>query len=1778
MSVRAQTPISLPSDIEVARHLAIPTPLPSPLSPLSSPLPQILSPLPQVLSPPLLVSPPLLPASPTYHLGYRAAMIRSRAELPSTSHLLPLPSPIVLPHTKASMAMMRASAPSTYILAPQSGILPSETPPSRTPPLLPIPLPTPSPPLLLPSTFGRVVVFEVTLPPRKRLCIALGLRFKVGKSSSAPTARSTRGFRSDYGFVGTLDDEVRRDPEREVGYRTTDTWDEIVEDMQDTEEIYGRLDDTQDDRSLMSGQLNMLRRDRRAHARTARLMETKAILSHEAWVPSMDASDTTRSEVRALRTIVLGHQTEIGALREANRTRQAQLIEALTLIRTLQTQVTTLQSQQGPASGPAHPEIPNEAGSVVDALAARDADRSRNGEDNHDSGTSVRRKAPPARVIELTQWFERMETMFRISNYSVENQIKFSTCTLLGSDLMWWNSHVKTVSHNVAYAMTWTNLKKKMTNKYCLRGEVKKLKGEMWNLKVKGIDVGLVRRNLTEDLNLCAQNATITMMVSVLQNATSATKLAIWPMTGHFKRECPNLKNNNRGNQGRNGNAVAKVYAVGRAGTNPDSNVVTGTFLLNNRYASVLFDTSPNRSFASTVFSSQIDIIPSTLDHYYDVELADGRIIRLNAIIQGCTLNFLNHPFNIDLMHVELGSFDVIIGMDWLAKYQAVIVCAEKIVPRAPYRLASSEMKELSDQLQEPSDKGFIRPSSSPWGAPVLFVKKKDGSFRICIDYRELNKLTVKNRYPLPWIDDLFDQLQGSIVYSKIDLRSGYHQLRVREEDILKTTFRTRYGHYEFQVMPFVLTNAPAVFMDLMNRVCKPYLDKFVIVFIDDILIYSKNKKEHEEHLKAILELLKKEEFKLTQKGVKFNWGDKAEAVFQLIKKKLYSASILALPEGSEDFFRILSIASIQKINEGLEGNSEWELKEEKSHRIRMVYTRVLPPNHNNTEEQFADEKARKARTLLLMAVPKDILRQAGKGQNFKTVQIEKEALMTIDEGQINWGINLIDCGMSSTVKLGLGHSIKSNAEVLGYEEEMSRGIFVLRETDAGYYDIPLLQHIQTRGGVGGGGEEYKGVPHPLSGDYTPRAQEDIDDSLYVYGKHGPQPQSPSPTVSNASSIVFSICPSNDSDGELGAVSDASSTHYSTCQSNDSDGELGTVTDHSVNDDLIHDQTPIPSIEQVTIATQKTQPQVPKPTQTVDPSCAQHVKSPRQPIRTPDCDYYEKKMAREAALKSKRVVHTDVRQATPAWTNTNRFGSVHVSSGTKFKSGASRFNTGKQHVNTGSVHINTGGVNRPVSNNTRPKPSQGKMGTAVKTSAGCVWRKIIPLSNTNSGPTPDSNVNVSRGPILKIIRTVQSGSVTYLEEVKGSNSEKVKFDGKSDEGFLVGYSVNKLMVVSSTSLTEATSKAAVSEKIATKKPHSPKQSSQTQISKSADDIMIFRKELDALALKHLGPVPATTPTNTNPVNTGSDKVNTGFENVTTGNVEAISPSANHESEVFSDADDDEMPNVRIYDKSSEGIFEKASYDDDGIITDFNNLPDETRSSFKKITRAHALVSYMQAKQRSNHKDQQHCLFACFLSQSEPKKVSEALEDDSWIEAMQEELLQFKHQQVWVLVNLPNGAKVIGTKWVYKNKKDERGVVVRNKARLVAQGYRQEEGIDYDEVFAPVARLEAISAFLYGTIDEEVYVSQPPGFVDPDHPTRFIKVVKALIRIAPSPRACVYKSSRNKGGIFILKTSMYMRILKKFNLVNVKAAITPKGDQLTMTKDEEACFYAVDVHL
>ncbi|GJY42531.1 putative reverse transcriptase domain-containing protein [Tanacetum coccineum] len=549
-------------------------------------------------------------------------------------------------------------------------------------------------------------------------------------------------------------------------------------------------------------------------------------------------------------------------------------------------------------------------------------------------------------VIGLNQWLEKMESVFHISGRAIENQVKFATCTLLAYTQRFQelalmctkfladetakidkyigglpdNIHGNVMSarprlmtiRQLSFFFVGPKRLDGSETPHLWRKRQNENKGRLRIFQEHHQQQPIRRQHVARRTNLAGPgekkrygHTTTDCRVNTNNNHSNnnnknqkAGACYECGNTGHMRRDCPKLRNRENGNG--NGTAQGRAYALGGRDASPDSNVITGTFLLNNRYATILFDTGADRSFVSNSFSAMIDITPTTLENHYDVELADGKIIGVNTIIRGCTLNFMNHPFNIDLMPVPLGSFDAIIGMDWLTKHHGVIICDEKIVrvpfgremlifqgngnnqkkesrlniisctkaqeylskgcdvflahittkeaedkseekrledvpivrdfpevfpedlpgipptrqvefqidlvpgaapvARAPYRLAPSEMKELAEQLQELSDKGFIRPSSSPWGAPVLFVKKKDGSFRMCIDYRELNKLTVKNRYPLPRIDDLFDQLQGSSIYSKIDLRSGYHQLRVREEDIPKTAFRTRYGHYEFQV------------------------------------------------------------------------------------------------------------------------------------------------------------------------------------------------------------------------------------------------------------------------------------------------------------------------------------------------------------------------------------------------------------------------------------------------------------------------------------------------------------------------------------------------------------------------------------------------------------------------------------------------------------------------------------------------------------------------------------------------------------------------------------------------------------------------------------------------------------------------------------------------------------------------------------------------------------------------------------------------------------------
>ncbi|CAA0810389.1 Uncharacterized mitochondrial protein AtMg00860, partial [Striga hermonthica] len=340
-----------------------------------------------------------------------------------------------------------------------------------------------------------------------------------------------------------------------------------------------------------------------------------------------------------------------------------------------------------------------------------------------------------------------------------------------------------------------------------------------------------------------------------------------------------------------------------------------------DRHVVVLVDNGSSHNFINATLSQKLKL-PTTKVEPFEVRVANGERLRCPESYCGVPIKFQGVTIKADLYALPLVGPDVVLGVQWLEGLCKVttnyrtrvmefnsgehrvtlkaskdggtkevglkisIVCEYldvfpddlprgppdrqveftiDLIPgagpvsKAPYRMAPKELQELKAQIQELLKLGFIRPSVSPWGTPVLFVKKKDGSMRMGIDYRELNALTVKNKYPLPHIEDLFDQLRGASVFSKIDLRSGYHQLKIRESDISKTAFRTRYGHYEFVVLPFGLSNAPAIFMYLMNRVFHPFLDQFVIVFIDDILVYSRDIDQHKEHLRIVLETLRRE-------------------------------------------------------------------------------------------------------------------------------------------------------------------------------------------------------------------------------------------------------------------------------------------------------------------------------------------------------------------------------------------------------------------------------------------------------------------------------------------------------------------------------------------------------------------------------------------------------------------------------------------------------------------------------------------------------------------------------------------------------------------------------------------------------------------------------------------------------------------------------------------------------------------------------------------------------
>ncbi|GJX33280.1 putative reverse transcriptase domain-containing protein, partial [Tanacetum coccineum] len=682
--------------------------------------------------------------------------------------------PPMSPSMEARIAEYIPSPP--LPLPPSSLHLPPQVPTSLPLPSSPLP-PLPASLFIPPLVDRREDTPEAELPPRKRLCLtALTSRYEVGESST-PAPRPAGGHRIDYGFIGTLDAKTRRQRAEEVGYGIRNTW---VDPREAVEEITP---------VTLEG----------VNTRVTELATDHRIDAHDSLIAALTAQVSSLQGHLAMalgeiRALYARDQARADAP-EGTASTTVGLVFSFLVSNNHNNMPPRRSSATARAAAAAVAAVPMTVAAVEQLIKARvsaalaNHETLRNstnghGDGSHNSGIGNRGTTRTPRectykdflnchplnfkgtegVVVLAQWFEKMESVFHISNCAVENQVKFATCTFVGNALTWWNSHMKAVTQDVAYAMDWKTLKKMMTVKYCPRGEIKKLEIKLWNLKVKGTDIPSYTLRFQELALMCGrmfpeESDEVEKYVGGLPDMIRGNVMSYRPQTmeeaiefandqmdqklititerqAEQKRKLEYNAGNNQGHQQQNkrqntGRAYtagpgekreytgslplctkcnyhhkgpcaprcnkckkighlardcrssgpnAKVYVVGNAGTNSDSNVVTGTFLLNDRYASILFDTGAERSFVSTTFSSLIDITPTTLDHYYDVELADGKIIRINTIIRGCTLNLLDHPFNINLMPIELGSFDVIVGMDWLAKYHAVIDCAEKIV------------------------------------------------------------------------------------------------------------------------------------------------------------------------------------------------------------------------------------------------------------------------------------------------------------------------------------------------------------------------------------------------------------------------------------------------------------------------------------------------------------------------------------------------------------------------------------------------------------------------------------------------------------------------------------------------------------------------------------------------------------------------------------------------------------------------------------------------------------------------------------------------------------------------------------------------------------------------------------------------------------------------------------------------------------------------------------------------------------------------------------------
>ncbi|GJY41852.1 putative reverse transcriptase domain-containing protein [Tanacetum coccineum] len=439
--------------------------------------------------------------------------------------------------------------------------------------------------------------------------------------------------------------------------------------------------------------------------------------------------------------------------------------------------------------------------------------------------------------------------------------------SFISKALTWWNSEIRTRGREAAVGMSWEDFKILISEEFFSSNEMQRLETKLWNHAMIGAGHAAYTDRFHELARLVPHLVSlegkkieryvyglalqIRGMVAAMdpktikkavQLASTLTDEAL--RNGSIKKNPEKRGNVEEPSKDRNGREDNKRTRTGNAfatTANPVRGGYTGSEARGNQQNQVV---AVNGVRVMATKGTRLGF-----DHKAEI-IWHEKVVRI-PLLDGKVLRVLGEKFEEKMRQL--------MSVKAKEKEREEIVVVRDFPEVFPNDLSRLPPIQEIETTQGTPGQRFHSTKLTPWGAPVLFIKKKDRSFRMCIDYRELNKLTIKNRYPLPKMDDLFDQLQGSKYFSKIDLRSGYHQLRVHEDDIPKAAFRTRYGHFEFAVMPFGLTNAPAVFMDLINRVCRPYLDKFVIVFIDDILIYSKTREEHEMHLGLVLELLKKE-------------------------------------------------------------------------------------------------------------------------------------------------------------------------------------------------------------------------------------------------------------------------------------------------------------------------------------------------------------------------------------------------------------------------------------------------------------------------------------------------------------------------------------------------------------------------------------------------------------------------------------------------------------------------------------------------------------------------------------------------------------------------------------------------------------------------------------------------------------------------------------------------------------------------------------------------------